>query len=504
MDTNIVQPMPTELDVGIGNDDDISKLKRRKKLAIILRQVAKEVLANSTSHGIPNILRNDNLIIKLFWGFFFLLSTALCAFLVAQSIFAYLSYEVTAKIRTFYESPAPFPTIIICNKQRYSTDFVLEHIKQLIKDKNYTDIFDESSLHDFDYWKKDASIKEILIALNRETFIKNFTDEKRKKLQYTFYDDIIFECTYNGLRDNCNISHFTWSYDKVYGNCHTINSDLNNSTVFKYSNFYGIIYGLSLTLFLGIKKELKVLNPSKGLTLLIKNTSHTFESKTVDLAPGVETNIQLERHFATQLPKPYSNCDIDNDNPKNVDSKLYKDFLKSNMQYSQQYCLELCFQRLVIQECGCTDFYSISLEDVDICNPNAYDCVDQVYDKFTYDNFFNQICLPLCPLQCNQTSFKVSTSSNQLVTEYYSQTVKNKANQLNITDLDLDDVKNSIIRFNIYFDSLSYTLISESAAMDVVALLSNIGGTMGLFLGVSVLTFMELFEICLLAFFHKN
>ena len=259
-----------------------------------------------------------------------------------------------------------------------------------------------------------------------------------------------------------------------------------------------------MTLFLGIKNELKALNPNKGLILIIKNTSNTFDSKTVELAPGLETNIQLERHFATQLPKPYSNCDIDNDNPKQFNSKLYNDFLKSNMQYSQQYCIELCFQRLVIKECGCTDFYSISLDDVDICYQSSYNCVDEVYNNFTNKNFFNQICLPLCPLQCNQTSFKVSTSSTQLVTEYFSKRIKNKANELNITDLDLEDEKNSIIRFNIYFDSLSYTLITESAAMDLVVLLSNIGGTMGLFLGVSVLTFMEFFEIFLVAFLHKK
>ena len=502
MNKNIVQPLPTELDIGIENGDNISKLSNNKIL--IFKKVAKEVLVNSTSHGIPNILRNDSLIIKLVWAFFFLLSTALCAYLVAQSILAYLSYEVNAKVRTIYESPAPFPTIIICNKERYSTDFALEYIKQLIIDKNYTDIFDESNFYDYDYWKKDESINEILLALNRETFNKNFTDDNRKKLQYTFYDDIIFECAYNGIKENCNLSDFAWSYDKILGNCHTINSDLNNSTVFKYSSFFGPIYGLSMTLFLGIKNELKALNPNKGLILIIKNTSNTFDSKTVELAPGLETNIQLERHFATQLPKPYSNCDIDNDNPKQFNSKLYNDFLKSNMQYSQQYCIELCFQRLVIKECGCTDFYSISLDDVDICYQSSYNCVDEVYNNFTNKNFFNQICLPLCPLQCNQTSFKVSTSSTQLVTEYFSKRIKNKANELNITDLDLEDEKNSIIRFNIYFDSLSYTLITESAAMDLVVLLSNIGGTMGLFLGVSVLTFMEFFEIFLVAFLHKK
>jgi hypothetical protein len=40
---------------------------------------------------------------------------------------------------------------------------------------------------------------------------------------------------------------------------------------------------------------------------------------------------------------------------------------------------------------------------------------------------------------------------------------------------------------------------TESAAMVVVALLSNMGGTLGLFLGVSVLTAVELIEIIIQA-----
>ena len=63
--------------------------------------------------------------------------------------------------------------------------------------------------------------------------------------------------------------------------------------------------------------------------------------------------------------------------------------------------------------------------------------------------------------------------------------------------LSQEEKANSIIKFNIYYDSLAYKITTESKAMDMVALLSNIGGTLGLFLGVSVLTIVELLDIAL-------
>ncbi len=45
--------------------------------------------------------------------------------------------------------------------------------------------------------------------------------------------------------------------------------------------------------------------------------------------------------------------------------------------------------------------------------------------------------------------------------------------------------------------SLDYELISETPAMDAVQLLSNLGGTTGLWAGVSIVTFMEFIDLLL-------
>ena len=61
---------------------------------------------------------------------------------------------------------------------------------------------------------------------------------------------------------------------------------------------------------------------------------------------------------------------------------------------------------------------------------------------------------------------------------------------------------NSITLVNIFYGSLSYTESTEAPQMDGITLLGTIGGHMGLFLGVSLLTVGELISLCIEIFFN--
>jgi hypothetical protein len=57
-----------------------------------------------------------------------------------------------------------------------------------------------------------------------------------------------------------------------------------------------------------------------------------------------------------------------------------------------------------------------------------------------------------------------------------------------------ETARRNFVNVDLFYDTLAYTLSTETPSMDVVALLANIGGTMGLFLGVSLLHVCELVE----------
>lgn len=58
-----------------------------------------------------------------------------------------------------------------------------------------------------------------------------------------------------------------------------------------------------------------------------------------------------------------------------------------------------------------------------------------------------------------------------------------------------EDLTKSIAKVNVYYNNLNNELTTEIAAMTLITLVSNIGGVLGLFLGISFLSFVEVFEL---------
>jgi hypothetical protein len=72
--------------------------------------------------------------------------------------------------------------------------------------------------------------------------------------------------------------------------------------------------------------------------------------------------------------------------------------------------------------------------------------------------------------------------------------------------LTYDLISKSVLSLNVYYDQLSYTQISKDAKVELVDLVSSIGGLLGLFLGMSFLSFAEIVEMILeaLSFFLQR
>jgi hypothetical protein len=47
----------------------------------------------------------------------------------------------------------------------------------------------------------------------------------------------------------------------------------------------------------------------------------------------------------------------------------------------------------------------------------------------------------------------------------------------------------------VYYDDLKYTLITQQPKLELFGLISNIGGSLGLFLGFTFISLLEIFEV---------
>jgi hypothetical protein len=60
--------------------------------------------------------------------------------------------------------------------------------------------------------------------------------------------------------------------------------------------------------------------------------------------------------------------------------------------------------------------------------------------------------------------------------------------------LEMDELKKSILLINVFYKRMSHLRLQESPAITSDSLVSSIGGNMGLFLGMSILTILEIVE----------
>jgi hypothetical protein len=112
-----------------------------------------------------------------------------------------------------------------------------------------------------------------------------------------------------------------------------------------------------------------------------------------------------------------------------------------------------------------------------------------------------------CPLECNRTRFKAFLSSYEVIGDFYYDYIRSNANLSSDfvrTNLTIDTAKESFTFTLLFYESMSYTLVTESPTMDVVSLMANIGGTLGLFLGVSLLHVCEIVDVIIQVILIKS
>ena len=140
------------------------------------------------------------------------------------------------------------------------------------------------------------------------------------------------------------------------------------------------------------------------------------------------------------------------------------------------------------------------------------DCINKKVQNFFNNNDVQKDCSTFCPLECDTFYFQIENSFSQFPSLNEAQTLLNKSSIRSLYpsgyNITYEDLKNSFTSISVYYDDLSYTAITEDAKMSQVDLVSNLGGLLGLFIGLSFLSFGEIleafFEIVFILFEKKK
>jgi len=111
-------------------------------------------------------------------------------------------------------------------------------------------------------------------------------------------------------------------------------------------------------------------------------------------------------------------------------------------------------------------------------------------------------CSRSCPLECDSYEYKIEYIyiASLFPSEIYAKTIlmndpKIKSKYPLDHNISLEDLRSSMVAFNVFYKNFQYTQIKQSPKKKFVDIISDFGGTFSLFVGLSFLSFGELIQI---------
>ncbi|CAH3163758.1 unnamed protein product [Porites evermanni] len=279
---------------------------------------------------------------------------------------------------------------------------------------------------------------------------------------------------------NCSAKDFAPLVTQ-WSKCYTFNSGKNGKI--KRVNSAGVSFGFSVILD-AKTEEYSYGKFSEGFKVIIhKQGEFVDEWEGINVGPGQHAVIALSEKRYKNLEKPYStNCS--------------KRTLATFHTYTIAGCLYECEAEMVIKDCNCRPSgYKEKVSQMHACvTEGELVCVSNVSDYLDI-----QSCE--CEVPCNQTKYYTEVSYSKFPSPGTARVL-----QLRGYTRDLQYQRDNLVLLQVGFKSLSYEMQEQKPAYDSNTLFGDIGGSMGLFLGCSLLTICEFldFFISLLATRHRR
>ncbi|XP_059087642.1 acid-sensing ion channel 1-like [Tigriopus californicus] len=389
---------------------------------------------------------------RLIWVF---LLTACFAVMVAQitdRVRHFLSEPVSVQVRVERNSSLTYPAITLCNKNQFNMTAI-----NLLKSKYGLDRLPETII-DSNFTKTKPSVKnpkEDVAKLLRIPGLNAFTLwEKTAHAK----PKMIKECWF-GRNVTCD-ARGTWSLSlTTMGVCHTYT--LNDSLI----HLAGIFHNLYLKI-----QELEEdhYRSDEGWKFYIHNPLELptlgVETHGTSLYPGQGRDLRLDLKKIWALHHSKNPCE-------------------RNLAYLQNNCFFDCFMnRLHKENITCSLPYMIGSPLPYCSTPESYHNTEEIANNLFFFGQWNpNECQ--CKQQCLKTLF---TSSLESTTDKYS--AKKQVSRA---------------RVRIYYQNLQYEFIKETVGYGTIDLLCDIGGTLSLLMGASLLTCCELLEVAWMSLVSK-
>jgi hypothetical protein len=262
-----------------------------------------------------------------------------------------------------------------------------------------------------------------------------------------------------------------------------------------------------------------------GLLLHIHNCTDPIYGtnilrESIYIKPGHDTLIKVQRsvYKKTSLYLKSSKmptCIYDLQDLRKFDNNsIYDYFIFLNQtEYNQELCMDICRQNFIWKKLNCC-FYLLPCKSKNgkycTLTSDNYKYIDRIFyatenslDDNKSSSTNNEIdqCRTICVEKCVRQTFALSQSELSLSGDTDNGDFLFKEEDAPSDEIRKNEykrykfIKESILGLTITYSDLTYTLIEENLAITFAQLISNLGGSLGLCIGISLLSIFELFEL---------
>ncbi len=466
-------------------------------------EICLDSIGESKTHGVRNIIKAKSKILKVIWLICLLASAGYCMYELVIAVIAYLQYNIVLTVTPIYEAPTNFIAVQICNNIPYDSQAIDSYVKNVTNQYNIT-----TNTYSTVKQYTDQVSSLVKSKLAKQSLLGNFDPFQAG---YNL-ENMLISCFYDS--NPCSFADFYYQNDFNYGDCFSFNLGLINNAGYNATNsispilkssFSGAANALQLELFVGSPAN-QELTYGSGIRVTVYNQSVIPFPKDMGITvpTGMQTDIIVSRTLIYHLGQPYSNCLSDPvDYTQNVILQtIQNNYTVSNVisqVYKQSYCLKVCLQQYIINNCGCFDLSFIMQNWNSSGLRGCHEDSDLICYKTWYLNYINNnqdtYCYSMCPLECNEIIVDTSTSYATYPSLWYANLMLNNSAFINMvqqtapanTTIDVGFLQQNTLLVNVFYDTMGYTCSQESPAMTVDALIATFGGNTGLFLGMTFL-----------------
>ncbi|XP_073846602.1 pickpocket protein 28-like [Musca autumnalis] len=517
----------------LGGSTASPKIKQNKSLKKNLKELYHEFCSNTSIHGFQYFGQQRPRKETIFWVIVFIIALYFCISIIVK---VYDKWHETPVIVTFSEKSTPiwnipFPRVTICPGIKRSINsgdpkyFDLVQTLDFYLDKDNNKFYTNYSRHEHD-----DTLTLLHICDPFSYMFPNFPETdtidyvKNLNKMLPDFHKYFYACLWFG-----NVTPCDDLLTKVYtdeGICFTFNSlkatDLYRDIVVRSQMRQEDTSRSPETLTWSLEKGYapgsdvqtypqRVLNsgPRAGFQILLKTYSYETDFTCTGPAQGYSIMLNspddipsLEKHFvrvATNReillavkPKVITTSfNVEAYDPKKRRCYLNKDRqLKFYKIYTQHNCERECVTNFTFHTCGCVKFSMPHTADMAVCGVNKIQCYHQAREHLLLKQFKEGLdtaeeasgcnCLP----GCTSLEYETEISDGYFDIEDTQRGVEAMYPGGNM----------SLVR--IYFKDNEFITSRRSELYGVTELLANFGGVLGLFMGVSLLSVVEIIYHC--------